>query len=91
MDITELIARVKDLEFLTTEHTHKIYDVNDLARKNLHEKLDIERFKAEFDNLDERISKFSVCFMIMNCFLKLWMTFSYMCIQFVNQLNYRLQ
>ena len=64
MDITELIARVKDLEFLTTEHTHKIYDVNDLARKNLHEKLDIERFKAEFDNLDERISKFSVCFMI---------------------------
>ena len=64
MDITELIARVKDLEFLTTEHTHKIYDVNDLARKNLHEKLDIERFKAEFDNLDERISKFRLCFMI---------------------------
>jgi len=44
-DIKDLSMKVKDLEYLTTEHTHKIYDINDLARKNLNEKIDIEKFK----------------------------------------------
>jgi hypothetical protein len=43
------------LEYLTTEHTHKIYDINDLARSNLNEKLDIEKFNAIQTELEERI------------------------------------
>ena len=44
-DIKDHSSKLKDLDYLTTEHTHKIYDINDLARKNLNEKLDIEKFK----------------------------------------------
>ena len=54
-DIQELASRIKDLEYLTNEHTHKIYDINDLARRNMNEKLDIQKFNTIRDEIDAKI------------------------------------
>jgi len=54
-DLQDQSSKIKDLEYLTTEHTHKIYDINDLARNNLNEKLDLEKFNVIQKEMEEKI------------------------------------
>ena len=54
-DIQEISSRIKDLEYVSNEHTHKIYDINDLARRNMNEKLDIQRFNLIQDEINSKI------------------------------------
>ncbi|CAI2384608.1 unnamed protein product [Moneuplotes crassus] len=60
-DIKEHASKIKELDYLTTEHTHKIYDINDLARNNLNEKLDITKFNTVHDEIEKKIAYNTKC------------------------------